>query len=440
MRGCQCEKSLWLYKNHFDLRDVPTEEQEAIFFQGTDIGMLARQLFPPGADATPKDHFHYREAVANTAKFIARGYNIIFEAAFQYEGVMCAVDVLVKVKDKWYAYEIKSSTSVKKQFYEDAALQYYVITNAGLLLEDMFVVHLNNRYIRCGELDLKKLFIKHSVKEEVQQLQQVIEDKVNMLKEVISKKDAPIMEVGEHCKLPYICDFHSYCHPVIEEEVQSIDEVEVMLPETAAFINSCTYPLSFLYFESYMLACPDFDGHWPYRQVPFIGSFQTIEREGEEPVCNTFLAPPNEDPCRAFLNFLLNVCPEQGSIIVCNEWTIKAGLKELKEDYPEYSYRLDSIISRLEDILKPFKPGFHSKIDSFPILRKLSTDLKLVQECDELVINNASAASTAFFNMKQEREPGKRQMISKQLESFSSKTLSTVKRIFDFLEKVLKKN
>jgi hypothetical protein len=146
-----------------DVRDEEDEEQTAIFQRGADVGLLARQLFPGGVDASPLTPYLYQKSVADTARFVSQGHKIIYEAAFQYEGILCAIDILVNKKNKWFAYEVKSSTSVKTPQIQDAALQYYVINNAGLNLEDFSIVHLNGDYVRHGALNISKLFTPTSI-------------------------------------------------------------------------------------------------------------------------------------------------------------------------------------------------------------------------------------------------------------------------------------
>ncbi len=46
IRGLQCHKSLWLYKNRPDLRTEPDQAQESLFNTGYEVGELAKQLFP----------------------------------------------------------------------------------------------------------------------------------------------------------------------------------------------------------------------------------------------------------------------------------------------------------------------------------------------------------------------------------------------------------
>ena len=98
--------------------------------------MLARQLFPGGKDASPPDPFSYLQSVQQTYDWIVSGEKVIYEAAFQYDGVLAALDILVCERGKWKVYEAKSTTQVKEQHIQDAALQYYVLKNAGINADD----------------------------------------------------------------------------------------------------------------------------------------------------------------------------------------------------------------------------------------------------------------------------------------------------------------
>ena len=223
IRGCQCVKSLWLHKYQSSLRDEMSAAQAGIFSMGTNVGEVARGLFPGGLDASPIDAFHYQQSVADTATYLAQGHTIIYEAAFQSNGVLAAIDILVKQDEKWYAYEVKSSTQVKDTFLQDAALQYHVITGAGIALKDIFLVHINNKYIKQGPLDVEQLFQKVSLKEDVLGLQNFIETKTLELIEIIGLKQMPGIAIGDQCNSPYPCDFTGYCW---KDEVEEDSEKE----------------------------------------------------------------------------------------------------------------------------------------------------------------------------------------------------------------------
>ena len=108
IRGLQCEKSLYLYKHHYTLKDPISPSLQAVFDQGTNIGILAQEIFPDGADASPENHFKMVESVGKTLDFISQGKSTIYEATFQYNNVLAALDILVKDEEGWKAYEVKA--------------------------------------------------------------------------------------------------------------------------------------------------------------------------------------------------------------------------------------------------------------------------------------------------------------------------------------------
>ena len=95
IRGVQCEKSLYLNKHARNLRDEISPEQMAVFSQGTNVGELAQGLFPGGVDCTPESYYNFQESVERTHAEIAKGTKVIYEAAFQFNGVLAALDILV---------------------------------------------------------------------------------------------------------------------------------------------------------------------------------------------------------------------------------------------------------------------------------------------------------------------------------------------------------
>jgi hypothetical protein len=130
LRGLQCKKSLYLYKHFYDLKDDITPQQRAIFNQGNEVGILAQQFFPNGVDASPESHFKMQESVDKTKEFIEVGESVIYEATFEFNGVLAALDILVKDDEGWKAYEVKSSTKVSETY---VCLQ----TNLDFLIESI---------------------------------------------------------------------------------------------------------------------------------------------------------------------------------------------------------------------------------------------------------------------------------------------------------------
>ncbi len=257
MYGCQCPKRLWLHKKKPSLKDERTEEQEQVFARGTNVGLLAQSLFPNGVDASPPNPWSYQQSVRDTAKYIRNGHHIIYEAAFQYNGILCAVDILIKTVKGWVAYEVKSSLSLKETHIDDAALQYYVLSNSELMMADFAVVHLNKNYTRQGELDLRKLFFPVSVIKKILPLQDEIASNAEVFQELLQSPTVPDIATGAQCFSPYPCDFLGHCHAGI---------FEMPVREVIIETQSIAYPAHFLEIEFSMDAVPQQDGHWPYKK------------------------------------------------------------------------------------------------------------------------------------------------------------------------------
>ncbi|MFT4602230.1 MAG: hypothetical protein ACI857_002416 [Arenicella sp.] len=119
--GLQCEKKLFMQKYRKDLIPEVPASQQFIFSQGTQVGELAQELFSGGMDATPDSYYDFNHSIEQTKKWINNDVKVIYEAAFQFDEVLVAVDILVKGIHGWKAYEVKSSTEVKKINLDDAA-------------------------------------------------------------------------------------------------------------------------------------------------------------------------------------------------------------------------------------------------------------------------------------------------------------------------------
>lgn len=403
--GCQCPKRLWLHKFKPNERDEMDEAQSAIFQSGTDVGMLARDLFPDGVDASPETPYLYQQSVADTARYISEGHTIIYEAAFQYNGVMAAMDILVQQNGKWYAFEVKGTLDVKEQHQLDAALQYYVITNAGLPLEDISILHLNREYVRHGDLDVQQLFTSTSVLEKVISLQPLIQLKETELKNVLQLKDEPDVVPGNQCSKPYPCDFIGYCSKDLQEEENIEEEFHFNREEIGRFLTNIIYPISFMDFETWMAAVPEQDGHWPYRQIPFQYSLHIKHYFDEEIKHLFFLADGPHSPQLQFALELISAVPKHGSVIVYNKTFENMILNQLKEEFEELAPAIKNIQERMVDLMSPFRKHYRTPMmqGSYSIKYVLPA---LVPELSyaELAIGNGGTASAAFYNLKYETD------------------------------------
>jgi hypothetical protein len=211
IRGTQCPKSLWLHLNQPDERDEISDTQQRIFDTGHSVGSYAQQLFPGGIDASRGAHERISEAVAYTQELITNGQTVIYEAAFSDGETLCYMDILVRENGKWRAFEVKASTGVKDYQVKDVAFQYYVITRSGLDLADIYLVHINNQYVRHGEIDVQQLFTRVCMTSTILPMQDQIKGNLVTIQTILAASGVPEIEMGYQCTHPYNCDFMEYC-------------------------------------------------------------------------------------------------------------------------------------------------------------------------------------------------------------------------------------
>ena len=216
IKGLQCEKALYMQKKHPYLRDKLSIEQRAKFQRGTDVGVLAHEVFPDGIDMSPNSPSQFPKKVQETWDNLSNPeVKVMYEAVFQYNDTLIMLDILVRDGDKWLAIEVKSSLRLSDTYYNDAALQYYVLHGCGVPLSDFRLMYLNGDYVKDGPIDVKQLFKMESVMEYVVEKEAFVAQNVERLKAVVALPHSPVVNIGTQCHNPYPCDFQGHCWKLI---------------------------------------------------------------------------------------------------------------------------------------------------------------------------------------------------------------------------------
>ncbi|MBN2746471.1 MAG: hypothetical protein JXR34_07070 [Bacteroidales bacterium] len=226
IKGEQCLKALYLYKNNYSLRDKMPAERVAVFNRGSRVGEIAQGLFPKGINCKIGGPRQYNKAVEKTLECIHSQEKVLYEAAFIAENTIIYLDILTFENEKWHAYEVKSSSKISETYILDAALQYYIIRQSGLEIADFQLIYIDENYVRGEQLEVEKLFQIQDVTEHVQHLYGVIGDKIQQQLNALSKSIMPETPIGIHCRTPYDCDFQGYCWNGIEHiafEIPALD-------------------------------------------------------------------------------------------------------------------------------------------------------------------------------------------------------------------------
>ncbi len=419
LKGRHCLKRIWLYNHRHDLMQERSAFQNAIMEQGTEVGKLARSIFPAGV-LIDEDYQNVSGALAHTTSAISANASAIFEGAFVYDDILVRVDILKRNSDGSFdLIEVKSSTSVKKEHLPDCAVQAYVLQQCGIRLNQICVMYLNNEYRRVSELDLDHLFIIEPIDRLVLDELSKVPDHLNTIRAVLSKEDEPFWDIGSICKNPYPCEFRRYCWrdvgkksiyyisritdkqkcSLVDAWITLIKDVPDQFNLTAlqAIQVSCEkyqekyidsdaiknhlsqlqYPLYFLDFETVGYAIPLYEGTRPYQHLPFQYSLHIKRTPDAELEHHEFLFDKKENPSRALAEELVSIIGSEGSVVVYYASFEGSRIKEMAESFPDLSEKLISIHQRLWDLQIPFSkkwycdPGFNGSAsikDVLPVL------------------------------------------------------------------------
>ena len=403
-----------------------------------------------------------QESVFKTKEFIEKKESIIYEATFQFNGVLAALDILVKYDDGWKAYEVKSSTSVSDTYINDAAIQYYTIVNSGIDLKDISIVYINNQYVKHGDIDIKELFTIESVYDRVQEILPKIPIQVGVFKQLVQRDSVPDIDIGVHCSSPYDCDFIGHCWKHIpeysifnisnlwtskkfelyENGITTFEQIDLenntlntnqLLQVTSElksityinrdkitqFLNGLEYPLYFLDFETMGASVPVYDNSRPYQQLVFQYSLHLQKEKGDNPLHFEYLAEADQDidPRLNFVKQLIQDCGINGDILVYNISFERGKLNDLKALYPNYTNKITNIINRLKDLMIPFQkkwyytPEMKGSYSIKAVLPALVPELSY----QDLEIKEGGTASNIFTQMASGEFQGDKEKTKKAL-------------------------
>jgi len=445
-RGLQCHKSLYLKKHYPELEDPISEAQQAVFAGGTNVGLLAQQLFPGGVDLGNFIPDNFQKAFSETELLLSKDAVVIYEAGFKTDNLLCFIDILTKKDGSYHAYEVKGSSSVKDIYLWDTAFQYHVMTSAGIVPDDIFVIYLNTSYVKQGELDVQQLFTIESVKDRILPLIPQVKEQVRLMNEMLANTAPPKIDIGPHCSTPYSCSFAGHCWKHLPEdslfsykglksktqwtlyqqgvykvedvpETQPLNRQEQLVVYTQknqtthlnreairSFLSNLRYPLYFLDFETlFMVSIPIYDNSSPFQQIPFQYSLHIKNEPHAEVEHRQFLAQADTrvDPREAFIRQLIEELGTTGDILVYNATFEKGRLKEIQRQMPQFASAIDSILRRVVDLMKPFQSRHYYtyKMKGSFSIKKVLPALVPGMSYEGMDIADGGAASQAFMSL-----------------------------------------
>ena len=426
----QCPKRLWLEVHRPELREDSASTQ-AIFASGHKVGELAQQIFDTTGTGYVIDMqvlgiagaFQKTKELVNTTPYVP-----IFEAGFSADfegngGALAFADILLPKQTKnedslnaWQMIEVKSSTSVKDYYRDDAAIQYHVARGAGVALDSISIAVVDNTWVYKGDSDYLGLLRTEDVTEACQARESEVRDWIAQAQDIVKMPANPVCETGAHCSNPFPCGFYGHCsiedgtasndveHPInwlpsaqsralktlltdkttapksmldvpddhlsaIQRRVKQAHKTNQPFIDTAGLSRALKphQPLKgksayFLDFETVMQAVPVWAGTRPYQTILCQFSCHVVKSDGAG-THHEFLDTSGNDPRVALAESLIEAVGEKsggnnGAIFMYSPYE-RTQLRNLAEAFPKHRAAIERIIKRLVDLLPIARDNYY---------------------------------------------------------------------------------
>ena len=321
----RCPDSLWLEKNKPDKfnKGVLSVFLSKLIQEGYEVEDYAKKLFPNGIEVTRNSGLDI------TKSMLKENHEVLFQPSFKTQkGAYAIADVLQKVDDSSYhLFEVKSSTSVKTDkihnHLKDVCFQKFVLSECGINISASHIIHLNDDFIKDGEIDHNELLTIVDVTEDIDSIYSSVVNEINSALNYIDKATIDEEECScirktrsNHCdSFNYFNkEMHEYsiyqlrmirekklnelidmgCRELTDvpadfklndyqqSQIISItnDKAVIHKDEIKDQLDNLKYPLHFFDYETYSSAVPKVDGIGPHGKLTFQVSIHTLTKEG----------------------------------------------------------------------------------------------------------------------------------------------------------------
>lgn len=351
------------------------------------------------------------QAVCATDKYLAAGDVLVWNAnAGMYDLYEIKMSSTKEENDDEEEEGKPKKVNKKKelQYEYDVTFQANVFAMCGVQINNKYLVRLNKEYIKKGDLDFSenKLFIVEDKTEAINNLLKNAKFEMGKAFEYLSQDTMP----SGHCPCYYKgrsshCTTFTFTNPdvpaysvhdlnrvgsskpflksLLDDGILKIEHVQenqipkpsktkdgrpgkprkfnqvvihkskepiIDLDAIKAELNSLTFPLYFLDYETYPTAIPVFDGYHPYQHIVFQYSIHVL-RDKDAELEHYEMLELEGDPAEKIIAGLRDVIGDTGSVISWYKAFENARNRELARLVPLQFKFMQSVISRTYDLM-----------------------------------------------------------------------------------------
>lgn len=485
-----CPKCLWVKKKKPELYK---EGEISLFLKklikdGYEVEEYVQKFFPTGVFVSGNN-----DELVEKTKELLKGDRTIFQATFQTnEGLFVKLDILKLNEEtkKWDIYEVKASSEIKTDLLhnhiKDITFQSIVAEKSGVNIGDSYIVYINKKYVREGEIDPNKLFIFENVTEQVNDHKEIVEREIDQALSLLKREDVSLNEceclyrsAGQQCdcfqlfnpdvpqysvhnifrgnKLRLLVDNDVFDIKDIPEDFDLTDtqKDKVLLQKTGKpmidqssidkTISNLQYPIYFLDYETLGSPIPPLDGYKANQNLVFQYSLHKLNEDGSLEHFE-YLADNLEDATSELLESMKKNIGPVGSILVWFEPFEKGRNKELMDLHPEHKKFLEDVNNRIFDLMKVFKKDYlHPDFQGSASIKKVLPVMVPELSYKTLEIQDGTMALSEWEKMVNHNiSPEEREATRKNLLEYCKlDTLAMVelfRKVSNFSKKILAEN
>jgi len=474
----------WLWLKKHDKKKLPPigDDLQARFDAGYLFESYAEKLFPDAFKLGWSGYSGYLELPVKTEEAILQERKTIIQGRLEAGGITCIFDVLVRVDEGIFdLYEIKSSTGVKTEHELDLAFQKEVIERSGYKVNKIFVVHVNNNFVRDGEVAADDICTIAEVTDQVELLGESTKVNIKKALAVAGEKERPnispsetglsafgdwldiykTLEKVEKYSIYNLCssgaskigeleelgikniseipnDFNLNSKQRSQVETTKFDKAVINKPRIKAFLDTLKYPLYFLDYETLSSTIPYFDGLKPYEQLPFQYSLHLIEKPGGEAKHFEYLHKDSSNPAEPLSGALKSQIGDKGTVLVWFEGFEKGRNELMGRMVPEHLKFYEDLNDRIVDLMLPFSTGSYAHKDFFgsASIKKVLPALIPELSYEDLDIQGGTAAQRLWMEsvLDGKREDEKEKILS-DLDKYCELDTFAMVKIYQHLVK-----
>ncbi len=406
--------------------------------------------------------------------------DLVFQRACEDGEFQARSDILIRnsTTNKWDIYEVKSVTKPEPEHYYDACFQT-IIFEENLDIANVFILHVNNDYIREGDFDLG-LFIK--TEDVTQKVKELKEDTLNKMKDCLFLVSTDNYKLATECFKPKECHCKELCFPnlpadsiynlsrITEKKILELRDNDILnitdIPDDFSLtsnqrvqvavakrneilinkqaikndLEALTYPLYFLDYETYPSAIPMYDGYKPYQHMVFQYSLHILKNPDDKELQHyEYVVTTQNEPCKELLTHMKQHIGETGSVIVWYKPFECSRNKEMAELCPDFADFMESVNDRVYDLMDIFKnnyyvdPKFKGSNSIKDVLPVLVPELNY----KALDIQSGTMAMTGWYEIVYEnKDQVEKDKILKNLLTYCEQDTLAMVKILEFLTKL----